>query len=363
MNSLAAVVLLALGSGLTLVALWRILRRSSRQLEVAAAYRDVAMELGLAVDTRGLSIRGHLGERRLWLGEVLEGFGVDRHSVVRAILAFERPLGLGLEVRSLTRAESWLKRRPAVEMGTGQPALDKLVTARCDDPAALRALFTPDVAAALEALVARTPSVIVSDDELLVALDDSPDDAIALRSWVDGLVRLAEALERARAAIPVPAALEGLEARWAPLAAAYGMVVEPAWPALVGLVDGRRIEIVARREHAGYAAMLLLHFRPHPELGLLVQPQRDPDGYWSVGQDIQVGDSAFDPAFVVKGWDPNAVCNRLGPDARAALLALHARGAVVVDDRVILLRGLSLDVADVRAAVEEANMAARGMGW
>ncbi len=363
MNSLAALALVASGSALTLYAMWRMLRRTTRQLEISSAYRDVALELGLSVDTRGLSLRGHLGERRLWLGEVMEGFGVDRHVVVRAILTFERPLGLGLELRTLTTAEAWLRRRPAVEMGTGNPALDKRVTARCDDPASMRALLTPEVVTALDALVARSPSVLVTDDELLLSLADSPDDAVALRGWVDALLRVADAIERARATIPAPHALDGLEGRWALFAAELGLVLEPAWPALVGLVDGRRLEVIARREHAGYAAMMMLHFRPHPELGLLVQPQRDPDGYWSVGQDIQVGDPVFDPTFVVKGWDPNAVCIRLGPEARGALLALHGRGAVVVDDRGILVRGLSLEVAEIRAAVDEASAAARAMGW
>jgi hypothetical protein len=362
-NSLAALALIGVGSGLTLYALWSVVRRASRQIEVSGGYRDVALELGLSVDTRGLSIRGHLGERRLWVGEVMEGFGIDRHGVVRAILTFERPLGYGLELRSLTRSEAWFKRRPAVEIGTGHPALDKHLTARCDDPAALRALFTPEVATAMELLVQRAPSVALTDDEILVSLTEAPSDGVALRGWIDLLVSVAEALERARAAIPSPHALDGLEARWVAFATERGLAIEPAWPALIGMIDGRRVEVVARRELSGYAGTLLLHFRPHPELGLLVQPQRDPDGYWNVGQDIQVGDALFDPAFVVKGWDPTAVCNRLGPAARAALLALNARGPVVVDDRMIVLRGLSLDPAAIGPAMDEANAAARAMGW
>lgn len=353
---------LLLGSALTLIAIWLMVRRAVHQLDTAETYREVAQQLGLVVDTRGVSLRGHLDERRIWIGEVLEGFGTERRTDVRGILSFERSLGMGLLIRSRTRSERWF-RRHSVELQTGDATLDARVMVQCDDPAALRLLLTPEVTVALLVLVERCPAMSLTDDEILVWLKDSPGAPDQLLALITAMARTAAALEAARRDIPAPHSLDGLVDRWRPLAEQLGMEIEPAWPAMIGTITGHRVDVVARREASGYAAMIAVHFGPHPELGLLIRPQVEPDGYWSVGQDIQVGDPAFDPRFVVKGWDPAAVCARLKPDARSALLALAERGPVVVDDRGVVCRGLSLDPADLREALTDALAAARGMGW
>ena len=57
----------------------------------------------------------------------------------------------------------------------------------------------------------------------------------------------------------------------------------------------------------GYGSELRVGFQELRRFGLRLKPQLGPDGYSSVGQDIQVGDEPFDRAFVIKGYDPAAV--------------------------------------------------------
>jgi hypothetical protein len=72
MGPFGALFALLLGAALTLVTGGYVVRRGLRPGWTAAAYRDAAMALGLVADSRGVGISGYVGERRLWIGEVLE---------------------------------------------------------------------------------------------------------------------------------------------------------------------------------------------------------------------------------------------------------------------------------------------------
>ena len=91
--------------------------------------------------------------------------------------------------------------------------------------------------------------------------------------------------------------------------------------------------------------------------------QEGPDGYWSVGQDIQVGAPDFDERFVLKGWDPAAVVEMLTPEVRERLLELSSLGELTVDDHHIQVRGLPLEASTLREVIELATSAAEGLGW
>jgi hypothetical protein len=347
------------GSGLTLGALAALVRRGVRQLAVADAYREVAQRLGLVVDTRGVSIRGHLGERRIWVGEVLDATTVDRRSTSRGVVGFERPLGLGLRVEA--RPRRW--RRSAPGWPIGDATLEEALRVSGDDQERIRALFGPPVRDALGALVGRWPDLRISDDELMVVLPAPEADAEALVQLVDRLVAAASAFDDARRAVPCPSAVEPFAERLAALAAEPGFEFEPWMPAIGATLEGHAIRIEVRRELHGYAAAVCVQFQPHPPLGLLVRPQLEPDGYWSVGQDIQLGDPAFDAAFVVKGYDPRAVRARLADPVRARWVAMAQVGSVVADDRALTITGLPLDLPRLRALAQTAAESAAAMGW
>lgn len=363
MDTLIPVLCLLSGVVLTLGTIGLALKRGVRQLAVASAYREVARDLGLQIDTRGVSVRGHLGDRRIWIGEVLEAEGLDRRVEVRGVLTLKRPLALGLQVRRRGRTDRLWSRGRAPEVRLGEPDLDRILHVHGDDPERVRALFVPAVRESLRLLAARWPDLVLTDDELQVWLRQPADDPTELAELVDAMVRSVEAMEEARREVPAAHGLEADVTAWGPVADALSLDLEPWLPAMTGLVEGHRVLVAAQREADGYAATLRLWFNPHPELGLLLRPQVEPDGYWSVGQDIQVGDAEFDAAFVVKGYDPSAVCARLSEGARKRLLELTRLGTLVVDDQGLLLRGMPLDPKQVTDAIRRAAAAARAIGW
>ncbi|MCB9674134.1 MAG: hypothetical protein H6737_03405 [Alphaproteobacteria bacterium] len=357
---------LALLIGITLPVsiVYVIFRRGKRQLDAAIAYRQVAMNLGLNVDTRGVSVQGHLGDRRLWVGEVLLGHGPDRQITIWGVVDMQRPLGLGLQVRRRGLSERVFRRGTGRGVELGDELLDKRIEALGDDPNRVRGLLGDrDVKSALQDLMARWPDIVVTDYSVRVHLKTAETSERGLQGLVDGMLRLAAALEVARRQVPVPDRLVAASESWGALAAELGCELEPWLPAVVGELDGRRLLLTAWRADQGYQGDLRMYFRPHRELGLRIRHQVEPDGYWSVGQDIQLDDPGFDKHFVIKGWDPMRVKALLGPEARKALLAAQECGNVHIDDERLHLRDLPLEADRVKEAIARATQLAEALGW
>jgi hypothetical protein len=350
---------LLVGSALTLGALWLVVRRGWRQLAVAATYQEVARQVGLWADTRGISVQGHLGDRRIWVGEVLLRHGPDRRTVTWGLVEFARPLGLGLAIGR--RRRRWLGHSDAVSLA--DPILARRYRVTGDDPQAIGALLRPDVQAALGRLAEGWPRLVASDGQIRVDLPEPESTPQRLRALVDALLELAARLEQARADLPAPpGACEQVPA-WVAAAGGLGLVCDTRYPALHGNFSGRRALAVVRRSDGGWATELTLWFKAHEETGLRIAPQRAPDGYWSVGQDIQLGDDAFDRAFVIKAWDPLWVSEAFDPDLRALLHALAAGAELEIDDRVLVIRRLPLDPTGFEARFALATQAADRLGW
>lgn len=344
------------------MALFLLIRRGTRQLAVATAYGEVSRELGLDVDTRGVSLQGHLGEQRIWVGEVMVGHGPDRRMTCWGVLDLERPLGLGLLLRRRGLSDR-LRRPRGPRVGLAGDELDRLVELHGDDPERVRALLDPEVRAVLGGLLHRWRDVVVTDASVRVTLARPLARTEELRELVEGMRALAATLVRARRAVSPPAPLGARLAGWEALAERLGLEVEPSFPGVAGQIEGRRVRVTPVRTENGYAAEVRMAFREHRRTGLRLKPQVDPDGYWSVGQDIQLGDATFDRAFVVKGWDPDLVRDLLPPSVRQGLLALHAIGRIDVDDLRLYVGRLPLDPERLVPVVVQAARTADGLGW
>lgn len=363
MDSLLPLLCLATGSALPLAALFLVLRRGMRQLAVAHAYREVAQRLGLSADTRGVSLQGHLGDRRLWIGEVMVGHGPDRRMMTWGVVDLQRPLGLGMLLRRRGLSERLFRRSRAPETRLDDDELDRLIEVRGDEPERIRQLMVDDVRQALHALVGGWRDVVVTDQSVRVHLRQPEASGDRLQTLVDAMLRLAGALERAREEVAPPSHLDALRPEWEALASAHELAFEPWLPAASGQIDGRRVLLVPRRDAHGYTAELRLYFRDHPEMGFRLRPQTEPDGYWSVGQDIQVDDPVFDGAFVVKGWDPQRVRELLDAEVRGGLLQLAAAGSLEVDDRCLRVRNLPLRADELGPLVRVGLDVAERLGW
>ncbi len=358
------VLALLFGIALPVSVVYAVFKRGKHQLDAAVAYRQVARNLGLEVDTRGVSVQGHVGERRLWVGEVLVGHGPDRSTAIWGVLDMTRSLALGLHVRPRGLSERVFRRGRGEGVELGDEAFDRKLEMHGDDPARVRALMgDPEVKAALTDLLERWPDVIVTDYAIRVHLNRPESTERRLQNLVDGMLRVASALESARSAVAVPKRLERVAREWGSLAEKLSLTHEPWLPAVVGERANRRLLLTTWRADSGYQADLRLYFRPHRDLGLRLRPQFEPDGYWSVGQDIQLGDEAFDTRFVVKGWDPRRIRDLLSPSTRAVLIEALESGHLQIDDTRLHLRDLPLDVDALETAIRRAEAVADALGW
>lgn len=347
---------LLVGSSIPLGIVFLVLRRGWRQFGVADAYQQVARQLGLWADTRGISVHGQLGDRRIWVGEVLVGHGPNRRTETWGLVDLERPLGLGLRV-----ARPGLFRR-----GRGLPLQEEIarrLTATADDPQLGERLLGADVQAALARLVGTWRDVEVTDDVVRVRLAEPEASPARLRMLVDAMLDLAVRLEAARAELPAPASVVPSLPAWETLAAHLDLRFDPRYPALDAELAGRRVRAIARWTARGWRTDLRLWFRPHEATGLRIFAQRAPDGYWSVGQDVPLGDPDFDGLFVVKAWDPLWVAEALVPEARAALVALRDDTDLEVDDHAVVLRDLPNDPEGLPARLERMVALADALGW
>ncbi len=352
---------LLLGVLLPVFALGFAASRGFRPMAAASAYRNVAWRLGLEADTRGTSMRGHLEDRRLFVGEVVDQEEDRRRLSLVAILDLATPLGLGLVMRK--RGRRRFRRSRAPSLPTGDRKLDELVELRAFEPERAAALFSGDVRDAVSRLLKLGIDLEITDLWVRVRLRRPPSSEAVLRSLVDALRQTVLALEGSRVAIGPSPALAERASVWTDLAERLGLTLLPAYPALAGTRDERPVRVCATRTDDGFSADVSLGFRPHTPTGLTIVGRVSTAAASVVGQDITAGDPAFDGAFVVQAWDPGAVRQKLDGDVRAALLTLIERGEVEVSDRALIVRGVAVDVDALDRCVRAAESLAAAIGW
>lgn len=340
---------LIVGSLLPTVLFAALLLRGLVQFTSAVAYREVAHQLGLSADSRGGMLHGWLGDKRVFIGTRWVVDGNVRSAHHGGLLDFERPLGLGLEVRRRGLSERWLRRRrrTGAEILLGDPALDRLLEVRTSEPERAKALLTGPALVPLRRLVSGWKNVAIADQGLRVVLSRPEPTAGRLMGLLQSMVDLAAALEEARARLPAPERFGALGQRWEALAKDLGVDYEPAWPAIRGERDGRRLLVVPhRRSTDEFNAVARLFFRPHRAIGLRIVP--DEGG--------AVGDQE------IRGWDAEAVRERIAP-GEPALKALAAHGRVYVDDRCITLSRIDGDPENLAHVIAHLEDFARAIGW
>ncbi len=352
---------LAIGLGLPVAGLCWAGRYALRPLAAASAYRNTARQLGLAVDTRGVSLSGHLGDRRLWVGEVAQGHGSDRTTDLRAVLDLRPPLGLGLILRTRGRSQRVFRRYRAERAVAGDPWVDRTFSVRSAHGEQIQQLFDADVIAALRHLQGRWPELMVTDHGVQVFPRHPEMSEGGLMGLVESMQRLTRVLGAARAKMEPPADLAAFADEWAAAAGRLGLHFDARLLTLRGELGGHQAAVSPIRHDVGVCADVALRFRSEAGLGLQLRPQLEPSEYWTVGQDIELGDTEFDDAFVIKGWDPQRVSTTFTPAARRALLDLTALGQVHVDDRGLEVR--NVDTGAVEAAVRGALEVTQTLGW
>ncbi len=334
---------LSLGAGLVCVALALLIvfavvgtRGGWHPILAARAYRILAAERGLHLDTRGLAVHGHIGDRAVWIGEVAVGHGPERRRQILATVGFRRPLGLGFRIRRKGRGS-----RKRTQIPIPHKRLARRIEVACDDPERATQLLGGPVLDALLAISSRWPDLQVDDTRVRLRLRRAEAGPDRLRDLLASLEGLASAIESARLGLGPMVPLD----TWRAAAERLGLTLEEGLPALSGQLNGHSVVACAMRDGVRIVVDVRVR-RAGPRLGLSLslQPMDVPPSL--LGQDIPMGDAAFDQAFVVKGWDPGRVRDAVGPEARSRLIALSQRATLRVDDDVVTAQFPCLDLAD-----------------
>ena len=208
--------------------------------------------------------------------------------------------------------------------------------------------------------MARWPNIVITDSNVRVFLQRPETDADGLFSLVESMRRLAAALKHARYSAVLPSSQQAIFLDWQDK---LPLKLNEGHPVATGQLEGRTLQLSVVRGEDQFESLLRLYFRPHRERGLRLSPQNTPTGFWSVGQDIEFDDRAFDDAYVVKGWDPQRVKDLVSKDARVVLTELAAFGDVHCDDRRLELRRLSTETDTILHVIALCSRAANALGW
>ena len=354
MDALLPILCLLIGVALPVGLGAVLVRRVHRQTAAPAAYRAVARRLGLGVDTRGASVNGYLADqrRKLYIGEMMVGHGTDRSTQFRAVLSLTRPLGLGLSIQMRT-GRQWFRGEHGHEIQTGHAAFDKHFKVNGDDDERIRALLTDDLRAQIEALGSTNANLLISDHHVRALLHRPLTESDALFALIGQLQQLADTLGQARSQVSPPARMDAQRTVLADLAMQRDLTFEPDWPAISGAINDWPMELCIRREPEGYRAEVTGWLKKPRDMGFRLRRQTEPDGYWSVGQDIQVNDPLFDDNFVIKGFSPLIICKWLNPVARERLSSAADLGDLVANDHFVRITRLALDAGTLREAIDK----------
>lgn len=137
-------------------------------------------------------------------------------------------------------------------------------------------------------------------------------------------------------------------------------------PALSGEVGGAAIEVRVRSDIVHYGWTDVTGKRAGTGHTVGVHP--NPGGVFGylrswLGQDIQIGDEAFDPAYLITGKPEEAAKAVLTPGVRELVVALGTKlaGFTIDEDGVrVVLHGVETDEALLGAAID---LAAAGAAW
>ncbi len=354
---------LLIGSALTVLLLASMVRRGLRPMAAASAYRNAAWRLGVEADTLGLSMQGYIDRRRLFIGQLVRPGG--RHKHVTAVLDLDIPLGLGLRIRGKERGwrDRAFRRGKRKGVTVVDPEIDGALEIRAFEPDRARALLTDASREVLVRLLSYGMHLEVTDHWIQMRLDHTPRRERELLDLVADLRQLAEALESARKALPRPEQMDVWVEPWRHLASEHGLEFNEQLPSLEGEIDGTKVRVLCIRGTDGFQAEVRAEFPPHRPLGLRIEPQTRPDGFWNVGQDIQFADPAFDQAFVIKGYAPPTIRGLVTPEARAVLLELTSLGRVVLTDPWIDVLEVKPNPEQLEAALTRCIRLAHALDW
>jgi hypothetical protein len=329
------------------------------------AYYTVARRLGFAIRP---------AEHGLFTTEIVLSGAIDgqavraRRTIGKAatlvvVAELHPPLDLGLQVVARSVLETMKEWLGAEDVEVGLAGFDEPFAVRADEAERARALFGHEPLR--EALAAHASSLMtVTDAAVQLDLDVTFGNSDArLERFIQLAAILARQFDGARRAPePARALVPSLEA-WRAFAAERGLETcfgAPIW--MHGELGGVEATVATRRKARDvHEIEVSVRLEQPLDFALDIVPARSGIAGWFAGQDVEIGDPAFDAAFLVKTDAVERARAVLDPELRAAILAMAQGRAFVLGAHALAVRDDAARFApdDVPALVESLADAAR----
>jgi hypothetical protein len=290
-------------------------------------WSDAPHALGMQVGDRGLLFgqwNRHVEIRGLhdWR-EVHHHNETHRQHFTQLYAFLDPPLLMGLEAHergAVGRLVGGLFGQHDIQIG--QADFDQRFAVKGLDPEHVRRLLSGPPGAELLRAAGHFPSLTISDDRVVIEHNGYERDLDKVRASLEAVGRIGEALMAQRAR--EPAAWEGpLRAAWGAVAQGWQLSFDAPRATIEGVARGLRLRVRPHLFEGHLITDLEFSLPSPPACSIALSPQHGGDGFFRRlfrGQDINLGDAAFDAAFVIKGEPEAEVRALLTPAARQRLM-------------------------------------------
>ncbi|MEO7329496.1 MAG: hypothetical protein ABI193_13010, partial [Minicystis sp.] len=307
---------------------------------------DIPAQLGMTISDKGLLVgkwNNHVELRGLHTYRMVRSNTSDHHEekhyYTELYALLDPPLLMGLRINeqgALGRAARKLFGTEDIEVG--YPAFDERFLVKGVDADHVRRLVNGPVGVELLRAAGVHPSLWISDIYATTEYSGYERDLGKVRVALEAVGRIGEALlaQRARELAPWE---PPLRAAWQNVASGWRLTFDPQRARMSGEAHGLPITVGINFENGRFVTSARFTLPRPPACEISLAPQES-DGFFSRlfrGQDIKVGDPAFDSAFIVKGEPEEVVRSVLTPIARQRLLAIRSRAGVHLEKGALYL--------------------------
>lgn len=287
------------------------------------AWQALAQKLGLRYDNH--QIYGALHGRYVHLFLESRGSGRNRqvYTVASSNITPECDLGLTVYRHGFfSSVGEWMGMK---DIDIGDPAFDQAFVIKGDEAPRVQAMFAhAGLRAALADAHHAGARFHLADNGFRVETTGTA--SAAWGEWALVLAsRIAGAADEARHRVPSASMLQPHRTLWAEYAESVGMVGMSTPLAMSGVMDGATVFVSASRTGPmRYGLDVRVQFQHPLGMGLVVHPARS-SAIWQEffgGQDLKLGDAAFDEHFIVKARRTDVLGSILDAPARAHMLEL-----------------------------------------
>lgn len=326
----------------------------------------------------GMSVDGYGALRGVWSGVQIVARHTTEHVTMRDsdgntydgqrkiteyTALFDPPLRMALGVGTrgaLGRFAAWMGKKS--DDGVGDPVLDAKFHTKSHDIEHARRVLSGVPARVLVEAREHYARIEVTDDAVTVTEHGWCFDLDDIRRALETVGRIAGAIQWERRAAPT-AWESGVLKTWPEALTVYGLAFDPARVEGRGFCDGFYVQVKVQADVEPLCTTVSVQCSlPFAEKLRITRQQQGRVAGWFRGQDIEVGNPAFDEGFVVKGEDEAAVRALLQGEPAARLAALLAGASDLrIENDTLTVHARSLETERLGAMVGACLDAARSL--